>query len=476
MTPGYYRITSGTLALLSGQTLIGPAVPANAMTSGTSTNAAIITGAATATATSSGGYWQINATAQGFSALGTDSWAHSQRPIDGVTATLVTNRDQVFIDDFPLWQVNSQAALDAATPYGWPAFYWNYGAGIIYMRVNPTGKRLEVCKNAGSLLDADNATVRNVIIEKSSPAVGVDGSGAAMVSIGTNGVLDNCIVRCSHSAGVAQNSGSVNSPSSLLNSTISQNGLIAVSGGHYPAFGAGPVLVDKCLFVQNNIGGWNWAWEGVMKWNRTGGFVFRNSWVHDNYGPCLWVDGFNINWLFEENVVEDNYAAGAELELGHGGTCKRNAFYRNGFWHPSPLGFASGVHPANSSDVKVFNNIIENNVGGAVASQDSRIFTGDPAAPNNTAIRNLEMHDNYIYHPSSHAEAQFGMGYASGLVLSGTPDVGYFGPTYNNRWFSNEYHLGNLASGQHFRWNAGAVTWAQWRAAGQDVGSTAVQI
>ena len=465
---GITRTTGAQLNLLPGQTLIGP-----------TDHSAILSGAIVVTPVSDSGIWSI--TGQGIATIGDDPWANGNREIDGIIppSNINLKKDGVYYDGFPLWQVPSTALLSQPTPYNWPAFYWDYGANKIWLNTNPTGKVVEVCKNGNTAISANNATLKNIVVTKFG-----NRATTPMVEIGSNGTAENCWFLGSAGTVVGQQGGLATDGSTLRGCKIYYGGEAGIGGGHFPAFGAGPVLVDGNEVAYCNISGFNWPFEGGgSKWNRTGGLIVRNNWVHDNYGMGFWTDGFNYDVLVEDNVFEDNYGSGFEAELGYNHIIRRNSFYRNGYHHPLPDAWTGGPHPADCMNVQIYQNNVVDNASGICSPETNRDSTAGvpPAAAGSiTECQNLDVHDNFIQHPNSHpSDTQgYGMGIAAGILISSTTvsPSSLFYTSFNNRWYNNTYRLGNLNGGTHFRWQAGRITWAQWRAAGQDGGSTAEQI
>ena len=137
-------------------------------------------------------------------------------------------------------------------------------------------------------------------------------------------------------------------------------------------------MLENSELSYNNAAGYNWGFEGgATKWTNTDGLIVRNNYVHDNYGNGLWTDGFNINTLYEGNVVEDNYGMRdpprARLRRGDPGQP------RHGQRLPAPRPgdvWGAGIFIAESRDVEVYGNTVEGNAAGITAVQQNP--TGDP--------------------------------------------------------------------------------------------------
>eukprot|EP01133_Synstelium_polycarpum_P008151 gene8151-9571_t len=104
--------------------------------------------------------------------------------------------------------------------------------------------------------------------------------------------------------------------------------------GSYHPDGVRNVLVENNEIVGNNRDDWEY-WEpgcgctGGGKFWTTKGAIIRNNWVHDNFGPGLWVDHNNADFLFENNWFEGNEGMGIFYEVSYNFIIRNNVFKRN---------------------------------------------------------------------------------------------------------------------------------------------------
>jgi parallel beta-helix repeat protein len=344
--------------------------------------------------------------------------------------------DQVFLENVSLWQVGSLSELSRGE------FFWDYGANKIYLSDDPSGRRLEVSAVAGPAIrgDVSNVTIRNLVVERFGTGVQ---SGA--ISAGSAWTIQGVESRLNHGAGVRVGPGTV-----LHNSYIHHNGELGIAGGQARCAAAEGLVVENNEIAYNNIAGYNWTWEaGGSKWTYTNGLVVRGNFVHHNYGSGLWTDVSNVDTLYEDNRVEDNYGPGIIHEISYSAVIRNNVVRRNGFEHPVQGNvWSAGIHIAMSRDVEVYGNIVEDNAGGIAAVQTP---AGDECGYGRQEVANLYVHDNVIRQPS---------GIAAGVNVYLQTDQSYF-ETKNNRWEDNRYTLGEPMQTQ-FLWNNQVIDSELW--------------
>lgn len=69
--------------------------------------------------------------------------------------------------------------------------------------------------------------------------------------------------------------------------------------------------------------------NGAGKFWDTNGITFTNSWVHENLLVGVWADTNNINFHFEGNLVENNWAVGLFYEISYNFLITNNTFRGN---------------------------------------------------------------------------------------------------------------------------------------------------
>src|SRR5205085_769865 len=98
--------------------------------------------------------------------------------------------------------------------------------------------------------------------------------------------------------------------------------------------------------VQNN-GTWQTEWttggngplgsggpntsgrDGACKFWDTQGMWVHHNWIHHNQHVAVWADTNNVEFLMEDNLVEDNFGEGVFYEISYNFCIRRNRFRRN---------------------------------------------------------------------------------------------------------------------------------------------------
>ena len=428
LDPGVYRI-SVPLVLRAGQELIG-----------TGNGDAVISGAKVVTASKQGSYWVIT----GQTSLGTSGVSPLTDcvPVDGKDpGAMCIYVDQAFLNGRSLWQVGSLGELSSGE------FFWDYAANKIYLADDPTGKKLELSVATAGISGGPDVALRNLVVEKFGNPV----QGGAISTSSGYWLLQGVESRFNHGGGIHMGPYTI-----VRDSYIHHNGQLGIHGGQPMCAGAKGLVLKDSELSYNNAAGYNYSWEaGATKWTNTDGLIARGNDIHDNYGSGLWTDGPNIRTLFEENIIEDNYASGIVHELGYQAVIRHNVVRRTGLQHPVPDNvWGAGILIDQSRDVEVYGNIVTNNGAGITAVQEP---AWDECGMGEQEVANLHVHDNTVRQAS---------GIAAGLNLYLENDQSYY-QNKNNRWERNVYHLGDRR-GLSFYWAGHAVAGSQWRSLGQD--------
>lgn len=206
-------------------------------------------------------------------------------------------------------------------------------------------------------------------------------------------------------------------------------------------------LIEGNEISYNNFeNDYNWGFEaGGSKFWSTTDLTVRGNWSHHNQGPGLWSDHDNIGIIYENNLVEDNYANGIFHEIGYAGIIRNNTLRRNGFGHDAWL-WGGGIVLASSQNVEIYGNHVEDNYNGITITQQDR---GSGEFGSYTAKNNY-VHDNVVID--------------SGLVGAGQ-DIGSNAiyESGNNRFEDNNY-LGDVV----FQWRAHTHSFSEWQDFGHD--------
>lgn len=190
---------------------------------------------------------------------------------------------------------------------------------------------------------------------------------------------------------------------------------------------------------------------GGTKFVRTKNLLVRGNCSHNNGGPGLWTDGHNIGTRYEGNLVFDNHHAGIKHEVSCDASIVGNTVRGNGFGNDNWVAGA-GILVANSPNVTVRGNLVENNYDGIGGIQGKRDTTEGLNCE--ILLKNLVVTDNRVIMPSGH----------TGIVTNDTSRVF---DSWNNRFVGNQYKF--ASSGQeYFRWEGEFLTYADWKKIGNN--------
>jgi parallel beta-helix repeat protein len=218
------------------------------------------------------------------------------------------------------------------------------------------------------------------------------------------------------------------------------------------------VLVEGNEIAFNNYQKtYDYNWEaGGAKFVRTRWLTLRNNYVHDNWGPGLWVDIDCWKTVIEHNRVETNAAVGIFVEISYEAIVRNNSATGNGFDQSWVDG--GGIEVNSSPDVEVYGNTVVGNRNGIVAMEGSR-GTG---AYGPRLVQNFYAHDNIV---------DVSKGGVSGLAVYGTgTSTDIFLTGRNNRFARNTYRLGSNV--RPFHWKDGKISDLEWRNLGMDASGT----
>jgi parallel beta-helix repeat protein len=231
--------------------------------------------------------------------------------------------------------------------------------------------------------------------------------------------------------------------SRILHNHVHHNGQLGISAG-----GNSAVLRGNEI-DHNNTAGYDPGWEaGGTKFVRSFNLTVDRNNVHDNNGPGLWTDGYNMNTIYENNRTSRNLVAGILHEISYHAVIRNNDVENDGYnisGHSSPW-YGGGIVLSASSGVEVYGNTVMNCMNGIIILQGDRDTVG----------RNNYIHNNTI------------------KQMTGTAAGAFFGSSYkgeaaecNNRFESNTYELGSNA-GNFFECLNGPCTLAKWKQLGND--------
>jgi len=347
-------------------------------------------------------------------------------------------RNDLYADDEMLWRVDSRDELA-------PGTWWSDGRRIV-MADNPAGRKVEVSLTEQAFIsDADNVTIRNLIVEKYASLAQNGAIQAQLPGDGARGsswLIENVEVRLNHAAGIKTGDGTV-----IRNVHSHHNGQHGITGTT-----GTDILIESSEIDHNNLRGFNWGWEaGGAKFTKTTGLVIRNVIAHDNIGPGLWTDIDCYDTTYEDNVVYSNAGPGIFHEISFDAEIHGNEVYDNGFIQGEWL-WGAGILIAASSGVEVYDNIVTNNADGITGIQQNREDNGEL-----WQLKDLHVHDNTIT-----------MWYGQTGVVEDMGDPSVF--TDRNIVFEDNTYMG--AGHKAFAWDGSDLDWEGWLATGQGRGST----
>ena len=287
---------------------------------------------------------------------------------------------------------------------------------------------------------ADNVTIRGLRVTGYTPS-STFGAIEADWDQGRGWTVEDCEIHHNRAAGVK------------IGHEMVFRGNYVHHNGQYGLHGWGNnALIEDNEISHNNTEGYDPLWDaGGMKLVRSDGLVFRNNHVHSNFGIGVWFDANNIRVTIEDNLIEDNEAAGIYYEISYQAVIRNNRIFRNGDGSADRIS-RSGIVISESSDVEVYGNTLAGNENGISAMQAER-GTGYYGE---WLVENLWVHDNDVTMERG----------ASGLA-DWKGDGGIF--NRNNRFDRNTYRIsGNSLP---FRYG-GRISESTWRSKGQDANST----
>lgn len=227
---------------------------------------------------------------------------------------------------------NVQAAIDSAPP----GTTFCFRAGIYRVSsLVPKSRDVLDGDSQAAVLDGGNSaefavygdstphgpsgvTIRGFIIQDFSPPLQ---DGAIQDYNGPGWIIENNHITGNTAAGVATGD-SVR----VLDNLIDYNGQEGFS-----AHGAGGLYQGNQIAYNNYKLKINPNWEaGGGKAYDTRNLTFKSNYVHNNGGPGLWADTNNINTIFEDNTVSDNWGSGIYDEISFNATIVNNIVTGNG--------------------------------------------------------------------------------------------------------------------------------------------------
>jgi parallel beta-helix repeat protein len=354
------------------------------------------------------------------------------------TYTGCRDANDVYYDDRVLRRVTSLGRLGPGT------FYFDHAGRRIYVGSNPRNHKVEVAVTKfawqGIGVGAYDVVIKGVTVEKFATSL-----QAAVIQGGRGWLVEGVEARLNHAAGIG-------GATRMRNNYVHDNGQAGLGG-------SGPMTVAGNEIAWNNYARVCPCWEaGGAKWANGSNVSVTGNYVHDNRGPGLWTDGSENHITIARNRIERNADAGVLLEISYDARVSHNVVRRNGTpgrgWCQT-----GGIVVAESPRVEVLGNTVSGNEDGICLTQQDR-GTDPVLGPHR--LQDVDVHDNTVVMTTGH----------SGLIEY-VEDTSYY-TSRNNRFRNNTYYLG-CRKRPYFIWmrpaspEYGEMSFASWRAAGQDV-------
>jgi len=259
----------------------------------------------------------------------------------------------------------------------------------------------------------------------------------AVVGMGGDWLIESCEIHHNRVAGIYLEKGDP----VVRGNNIHHNGRSGLS----VRYTDGGLLENNEIAHNNYKDEWNWGIEGGggKMWSTTD-LVIRGNWSHHNHGPGIWTDYDNIGTVYEDNVLEDNYANGIFHEISYDAVIRNNVIRRNGFDHDGWL-WGGGIMIASSQNVEVYGNVIEDNYNAISMTRQSR-GSGEYGE---WTLANNYVHDNTVINSGLSGAAQ---------------DVHNDNIYHSGIRYENNSYTGDVG----WWWMNGEVSWSEWQSYGHD--------
>ena len=350
---------------------------------------------------------------------------------------LCTAREDLFFNDRVYQRVGS---LEDLGPGRW--YYANRSA---HLADDPTGHAVELSVTPlafGS--DAKDVLLKSLIVERYASDAQ---EGAIYADHGRGWRIYEVIARWNHGAGL-----SFGPETQVKGGSFSHNGQIGIAGS-----GGEGSRIQRVEIAFNNYAGYNPRWEaGGTKFWETTGLIVKNSCIHHNDGPGLWTDNDNIGTIYQGNKVFLNGYEGIKHEISYDAIISDNIVLKNTTKGVDNWLWGSQILIQNSSNVKVYNNLVEtaNQFGNGIGVIYQERGTG--AYGPWKSLNNL-IYDNTIVH-------RIGRG-QSGIVTD-TGDSGFLRDGGNS--FDRNTYIVADGTFEHWRFNDSNETWEGIEALGHE--------
>ena len=356
-----------------------------------------------------------------------------------------TNLEDLFVDDVPYTQVDKLKDLVSGENH----FFYDYPHQLIYMADNPKGHTVEISVSYSAFYTsnlASNVTIQNLIVEKY--AVPFQFGAIGNQYPGSGWVVENNEVKLGHGSGI-----NVGNAGKILNNHVHNMGQKGIGESH----GSGAIVqgneIDHNVYTSVDCG-----WEcGGTKFSLTQGLLVKGNYSHDNKGPGLWTDVFNINTTYDGNIVVNNLSEGLRHEISYAATIENNIFYNNGTASSQGASQNGQITIANSNNVEIKNNTVivsdpksTGIYGSAISFAYQHRDTGIHGPSNQPygsvdAMTGSSVHDNDITLEGATPGVALWGDYNNGVVANFDGSLNSSNPVFlsplSTRFFSNRYHV-----------------------------------
>lgn len=353
---------------------------------------------------------------------------------------LCADASDLFLDGKPLRRVGSTASVVPGT------FYFDHGAGNVYIADNPTGHKLEATVAVEAFhsvgTGTDGVVWRNLTVQHFA--------SHGIQCRGLTDTVTHSTIRWNHGDGLQD-------CPIVSYSTLDTNGKDGYVFGGNVSVSTGPYSFTDNTVTGNNYAGFDPNYEaGGAKFMQVSHLTVARNTVTSNDGPGLWTDWENRYIVYDSNDVENNTGIGIDHEASWDATISNNTVKGNGSSAGSSTLDGAGIYMNDSQNVEMYGNYLSGNHNGIGMTQTDRGSTS--LGP--LVTQNVYVHDNTIV----------GSG-RTGLV-QWVSDGSYY-TSKNNRFLHNSYDTG--CDSTPFIWqdpqngsSYAPVTVARWKADGQD--------
>lgn len=323
---------------------------------------------------------------------------------------LCKQSQDLYFDGNALMLVNSR---DSVSEGKW---YLDVNAGRIYLGNDPHGHTIEIGETEQAFVGpADSVMISGLTVEHYANDAQNPVISALAPHNGRSShywTIENCDVRWNHGTGIGGGHFS-----RLFHNHVHDNGQLGISAGGNSA------VVRGNEIDHNNTAGYDPGWEaGGTKFVRSFNLVVDSNTVHDNRGPGLWTDGYNLKTTYENNHTSGNWIAGILHEISYDAMIRNNRVEKDGFNisnRNSPW-YGGGIVISASSNTEVYGNTVINCMNGIIILQGDRP----------TQAKDIDIHNNLISQAA---------GIAAGVLFNSPYNL----VESNNRFHNNVYELGN---------------------------------